>query len=153
MRLSTKTSENQWKILAMQKRLLRTTRQKDKYISWLQRSQREKRETNHVRIMIERISKVQRRKFKKLILNYNYKISRNICLLKKKMMNVAKEWRKEVINDYEREHWSEEKSYLFVSESCYTLLASVNTYEMKTKQHDDDKKWWEREKQESLLNC
>ncbi len=153
MRLSTKTSENQWKILAMQKRLLRTTRQKDKYISWLQRSQREKRETNHVRIMIERISKVQRRKFKKLILNYNYKISRNICLLKKKMMNVAKEWRKEVINDHEREHWSEEKSYLFVSESCYTLLASVNTYEMKTKQHDDDKKWWEREKQESLLNC
>ncbi len=152
MRLSTKTSENQWKILAMQKRLLRTTRQKDKYISWLQRSQREKRETNHVRIMIERISKVQRRKFKKLILNYNYKISRNICLLKKKMMNVAKEWRKEVINDHEREHWSEEKSYLFVSESCYTLLASVNTYEMKTK-HDDDKKWWEREKQESLLNC
>ena len=153
MRLSTKTSENQWKILAMQKRLLRTTRQKDKYISWLQRSQREKREINHVRIMIERISKVQRRKFKKLILNYNYKISRNICLLKKKMMNVAKEWRKEVINDHEREHWSEEKSYLFVSESCYTLLASVNTYEMKTKQHDDDKKWWEREKQESLLNC
>ncbi len=103
--------------------------------------------------MIERISKVQRRKFKKLILNYNYKISRNICLLKKKMMNVAKEWRKEVINDHEREHRSEEKSYLFISESCYALLASVNTYEMKTKQHDDDKKWWEREKQESLLNC
>ena len=40
--------------------------------------------------MIERISKAQRCKFKKLILNYNYKISRNICLLKKKMMNVMK---------------------------------------------------------------
>jgi len=74
-------------------------RQKDKYISQLQRSQREKRETNHVRIMIKRVSKAQRRKFKKLILNYNYKILHNICLLKKKMMNVAKEQRKEVIND------------------------------------------------------
>ena len=41
--------------------------------------------------MIERISKVQRHEFKKLILNYNYKISRNICFLKKKMMNVVKE--------------------------------------------------------------
>ncbi len=40
--------------------------------------------------MIERISKAQRRKFKKLILNYNYKISCNICLLKKKMMNIMK---------------------------------------------------------------
>ncbi len=41
--------------------------------------------------MIERILKAQRRKFKKLILNYNYKILHNICLLKKKMMNVMKE--------------------------------------------------------------
>ena len=88
----------------MQRRSLKTTRQKDKYISQLQRSQREKREINHVRIMIERISKAQRHKFKKLILNYNYKTSCNICLLKKKMTNVAKERRKEVINDREREH-------------------------------------------------
>ncbi len=58
-------------------------RQKDKYISRLQRSQRKKKETNHVRIMIDRVSKAQRRKFKKLILNYNYKISCNICFLKK----------------------------------------------------------------------
>ncbi len=76
-------------------------RQKDKYISRLQRSQREKRKINHVRIMIERVSKAQRREFKKLILNYNYKISRNICFLKKKMMNITKEWRKEMINDRE----------------------------------------------------
>jgi len=75
----------------MQRKSLKTTRQKDKYISQLQKSQREKREINHVRIMIERILKAQRRKSKKLILNYNYKISRSICFLKKKMMNVAKE--------------------------------------------------------------
>jgi len=75
----------------MQRRLLRTTRQKDKYISQLQRSQREKKETDHVRITIERISKAQRREFKKLILNYNYKILHNICFLKKKMTNVVKE--------------------------------------------------------------
>jgi len=124
----------------MRRRSLRTTRQKDKYISQLQRSQREKRETNHVRIMIERISKAQRRKFKKLILNYNYKISHNICFLKKKMMNVAKKRRKEAINDRERERQSEEKSYLFISESRHALLASVNTYETKTKRHDNDKK-------------
>ena len=68
----------------MQRRSLRTTRQKDKYISWLQKSQREKRKTNHVRIMIERILKAQRHKFKKLILNYNYKILYNICFLKKR---------------------------------------------------------------------
>ncbi len=103
--------------------------------------------------MIERISKAQRCKFKKLILNYNYKISRNICLLKKKMMNVMKKWRKEVINDRKRECWSEEKSYLFISKSRHTLLASVNTYEMKTKWCDDDEKWWEWERRESLLNC
>ncbi len=136
----------------MRRRSLRTTRQKDKYISWLQRSQREKRETDHVRIMIERISKAQRREFKKLILNYNYKISRNICLLKKKTMNVAKEWRKETINDREWEHQSEERSYLFISESRHALLASVNTYETKTKRRDNDKKWWKRERWKSLLN-
>ncbi len=141
------------KILAMQRRSLRTMRQKDKYISWLQRNQRKKRETNHVKVMIKRISKVQRRKFKKLILNYNYKISRNIYLLKEKMMNVAKEWRKEVINDCKQECWSEEKSYLFISKSHYALLASINIYKMKMKQCDDNKKWWEREKWKSLLNC
>ncbi len=137
----------------MRRRSLRTTRQKDKYISRLQRSQRKKKETNHVRITIERISKAQKREFKKLILNYNYKISRNICLLKKKMTNVAKEWRKEAINDHERERQSEEKSYLFISESHYTLLASVDTYETKMKRRDDNKKWQEREKRESLFNC
>ena len=52
----------------MQRRSLKTTRQKDKYISQLHRSQRKKRETDHIRIMIERVSKAQRRKFKKLIL-------------------------------------------------------------------------------------
>ncbi len=50
-----------------------------------------KKEINHVRIMIERVSKAQRCKFKKLILNYNYKILYNIYFLKKKMMNVVKE--------------------------------------------------------------
>ncbi len=89
----------------------------------------------------------------KLILNYDYKILCNICLLKKKMMNVAKKWRKEVINDCKQEHWSEEKSYLFINESCHTLLASVNTYEMKMKWHDDDEKWWRWKKWESLFNC
>jgi len=49
------------------------------------------------------------------------------------MMNVAKKRRKEAINDRERERQSEEKSYLFISESHHTLLASVNTYETKTK--------------------
>ncbi len=48
-------------------------------------------------------------------------------------MNAVKEWRKEVINDCKQERWSEEKSYLFISESRHALLASVNTYEMKTK--------------------
>jgi len=48
-------------------------------------------------------------------------------------MNVAKEQRKEAINDRKQEHQSEEESYLFISESRYTLLASVNTYKMKTK--------------------
>ena len=148
-----KTSENQWKILAMRRRSLRTTRQKDKYISQLQRSQREKRETDHIRVTIERVSKAQRRKFKKLILNYHYKILRNICLLKKKTMNVAKEQRKEAINDRKREHQSEEESYLFISESRHTLLASVNTYKMKTKWRDDNKKWQKREKWKSLFNC
>ncbi len=72
---------------------------------------------------------------------------------KKKIMNVAKEWRKKAINDRKREHWSEEKSYLFVSKSHHTLLASVKTYKIKTKWRDDDKKWQEREKWKSLLNC
>ncbi len=54
--------------------------------------------------MIKKVSKVQRRKFKKLILNYNYKILHNICLLKKKTMNIAKEQSKEVINDRKQEH-------------------------------------------------
>ncbi len=81
--------------------------------------------------MIERISKAQRCKFKKLILNYNYKILCNICLLKKKMMNIMKEWRKEAINDYKWEHWSEEKSYLFISESHHTLLHQRFNKELK----------------------
>ncbi len=148
-----KTFKNQWKILAMRRKSLRTMKQKDKYISWLQRSQRRKRETDHVKVMIKRISKAQRRKFKKLILNYNYKISCNICLLKKKMMNVVKEQRKEVINDCKQKRWSEEKSYLFINESCHALLASVDTYEMKMKWCDDDEKWWEWEKWKLLLNC
>jgi len=57
----------------------------------LQRSQKEKIKINHVKVMIERVLKAQRHKFKKLILNYNYKTSYNICFLKKKMMNVVKE--------------------------------------------------------------
>ncbi len=88
----------------MRRKSLKTTRQKDKYISQLQKSQRKKRETNHVKVTIERVLKVQRHKFKKLILNYNYKILHNICFFKKKMMNVAKEQRKKVINDCKREH-------------------------------------------------
>jgi len=64
---------------------------------------KKKKETNHVKVMIERVSKAQRREFKKLILNYNYKISCNICLLKKKTTNIMKEQRKEVINDRKRE--------------------------------------------------
>jgi len=55
-------------------------------------------------------------------------------------MNVAKERRKEAINDRKRERRSEGKSYLFVSESRHALLASVDTYEMKAKRRDDDKK-------------
>jgi len=101
---------------------------------------KKKKETNHVRITIERISKAQRREFKKLILNYNYKTLCNICLLKKKTINVAKERRKETINDREREHSSEERSYLFVSESRHALLASIDTYKTKMKRRDDDKK-------------
>ncbi len=57
------------------------------------------------------------------------------------MMNVAKEWRKEAINDREWERWSEEKSYLFINESRHALLASVDTYEMKMKWCDDSEKW------------
>ena len=56
------------------------------------------------------------------------------------MTNVAKERRKEVINDRERERRSERKSYLFISESRHTLLASVDTYEMKMKRRDNDEK-------------
>ncbi len=64
-----------------------------------------------------------------------------------------KEKRKEAINDRKRERRSEEKSYLFISESRHALLASVDTYEMKMKRRDDNKKWREQEKRESLLNC
>ncbi len=118
----------------------------------MQRSQREKRKTDHVKIMIKRILKVQRCKFKTLILNYNYKILHNICFLKKKMMNVVKKQRKEAINDCKQERWSERKSYLFINEFHHALLASVDTYEMKMKQHNDDEKWQEWKKQEFLLN-
>ncbi len=52
-----------------------------------------------------------------------------------------KEWRKIMIKSCKQEHWSEEKSYLFVSESRHTLLTSDNTYEMKMKWRDDDEKW------------
>ncbi len=69
------------------------------------------------------------------------------------MMNVTKKRRKEAINNCERERWSEEESYLFISESHHALLASVDTYEIKMKRRDDDKKWQEQEKRESLLNC
>ena len=72
---------------------------------------------------------------------------------KKKIINVTKEQRKEVINDCKQEHQSEERSYLFISESHYTLLASIDTYKMKMKQHDNNKKWWRREKWNLLLNC
>jgi len=51
-----------------------------------------------------------------------------------------KERRKEAINNRERERRSEERSYLFISESHHALLASVDTYETKTKRRDDDKK-------------
>jgi len=64
---------------------------------------KKKRKTNHVRIMIEKLLKAQRHKFKKLILNYNYKTSCNICFLKKKMMNIMKKQRKEAINDCKQE--------------------------------------------------
>ena len=59
---------------------------------------------------------------------------------KKKMMNITKEQRKEAINDCKQEHQSEEESYLFISESRHTLLASVNIYKTNMKQYDDDKK-------------
>ncbi len=69
------------------------------------------------------------------------------------MMNVVKERRKEAINDRKREHWSEEESYLFISESHHALLTSVDIYKTKTKRCDDNKKWQEQERRESLLNC
>ncbi len=62
-----------------------------------------------------------------------------------------KEQRKIAIKNCKRECQSEEKSYLFVSESHHALLASDDTYKMKMKWRDDDKKWWER--WELLLNC
>ncbi len=96
--------------------------------------------------MIERVSKAQRCKFKKLILNYNYKILYNIYFLKKKMMNVVKEWRKEVINDRKWKCQSEEKNYLFISESHHALLTLIDTYKMKIKWCNDDEKWWEWKK-------
>ncbi len=64
-----------------------------------------------------------------------------------------KKWRKEAINDREQKRWSEERSYLFISESHHALLASVKTYKIKTKWRDDNKKWWKRKKWEFLLNC
>ncbi len=78
----------------MQRKSLRTTRQKDKYISQLQKSQRRKRKTDYIRIMIERVSKAQRCKFKKLKLNYNYKILRNICFFKKEEDECCKRMKK-----------------------------------------------------------
>ncbi len=72
---------------------------------------------------------------------------------KKKMMNVAKKWRKEAINDYKQEHQSEEKSYLFINESHHALLTSVNTYKIKMKWCNDNKKWQEWKKWEFLFNC
>ncbi len=69
------------------------------------------------------------------------------------MMNVVKKWRKEVINDRERECQSEEKSYLFISESRHALLASVDIYKMKMKWCDDDEKWQRWERWKFLLDC
>ena len=51
-----------------------------------------------------------------------------------------KKWRKEAINNHKQEHWSEEENYLFISESHHALLTSIDTYEIKTKQRDNDKK-------------
>ncbi len=65
---------------------------------------------------------------------------------KKKMMNIMKEQRKEVINDRKQECWSEEKSYLFINESHHALLTSIDTYKTKMKWCDDDKKWWKWER-------
>ncbi len=62
-----------------------------------------------------------------------------------------KERRKIAIKSREREHWSEERSYLFVSKSRHALLTSDDTYKMKMKQRDNDEKWWK--KWELLLNC
>ncbi len=72
---------------------------------------------------------------------------------KKKMNDVMNERRNVMINDCKQECWSERKNYLFVNKSHHALLASVDTYETKMKQHDNDEKWWKRKKWESLLNC
>jgi len=45
-----------------------------------------------------------------------------------------------VIKSRKRECQSEEKSYLFISESRHALLASDDTYKTKMKQRDDDEK-------------
>ncbi len=93
-------------------------------------------------------SKITKRKETK---SYNIHASTYIFFLKKKMSDVMKEWRKIVIKSRKRECQSEEKSYLFISESRHALLASDDTYKTKMKQRDDDEKW--QKKRELLLNC
>jgi len=56
------------------------------------------------------------------------------------MSDVMKKQRKIIIKNCKQEHQSEEESYLFISESHHALLASNDTYEMKMKRCDDDKK-------------
>ncbi len=73
--------------------------------------------------------------------------------LEKKMSDIMNERRKIMINDCKQEHWSERRSYLFISKSCHALLTSVDTYKMKMKWYNNDKKWWEWERWKSLLNC
>ena len=68
----------------------------------------------------------------------------HVCLYMRKSWVVSLQyiciWRKIVINDCKWKCWSERRNYLFINESHHALLTSVNTYEMKMKWHDDDKK-------------
>jgi len=131
IRLPTKTPGNQWKILAMRRRSLGTTRQKGKYISRLRRSQREKREAGHAR---------QRREPKSLVLNYKQENktkphttpTHQHTPSKKKADDAAYGRRNVAANGRRRERRSG-RGGLFVSESRHALLASVGTYEAEAK--------------------
>ncbi len=95
--------------------------------------------------MIEKILKAQRRKFKKLILNYNYKILCNIYLLKKRQRTLWKnEEKKQLMIASENVEVKKRAIYSSVNLITHCLLQLILTRQrwsdvMITKSDEDEK--------------